>query len=394
MAKGKILSMITDHLIISVFYVKLEEGLDYATQTLKILGENNIAYGLALGNPVNLKEFVRQVLKGDFRIVKKQWYSSIIRPVFIIPGQRFEFVKKINIFFNALAVKIFLELRYRNKKKIVWLFEPYRSWIILSVFRNYKTIYDCVDYFSGLSDEVANEERHLLQNASHVFANSHSLAGQLRKYRQDVHVVPLGFAEQIFRKEIIHKFPRRPDHLIVGFVGGIDYRLDYDLLFRVVRTLPRVTFEFVGPILPNVIDHGPDIDMLFGKLRKFPNVRWIPEQSKNRIPGIIQHFDIGIIPYDIKYPLNKYCHPMKLMEYFYMGKPVVATTIEELKRFPKYVKIGSTAEEWGQHIKALLSPSWPKKYKEEQRRLAEENSWERKIEAVRRVIIEYRFFVY
>jgi hypothetical protein len=77
---------------------------------------------------------------------------------------------------------------------------------------------------------------------------------------------------------------------------------------------------------------------------------------------------------------------MKLFEYFYMGKPVLATPIEELKRFPKYVKIGRTAEEWEKHIQTLLAKPWPKAYQKEQKRLAVANSWDYKIDAILKVV--------
>ena len=73
---------------------------------------------------------------------------------------------------------------------------------------------------------------------------------------------------------------------------------------------------------------------------------------------------------------------MKLFEYFHMGVPVVSTPIEELARFPKYVKIGLTANEWGKHIKEILTKPWPKKYKYDQRRLAVKNSWKNKIDEI------------
>lgn len=79
-------------------------------------------------------------------------------------------------------------------------------------------------------------------------------------------------------------------------------------------------------------------------------------------------------------------YPMKLFEYFYAGKPVVSTPIEELKRFPKYVKTGNAADEWEKHIRMLLSRPWPKVYMGEQRELARKNSWDKKIQAISSVI--------
>ena len=65
-----------------------------------------------------------------------------------------------------------------------------------------------------------------------------------------------------------------------------------------------------------------------------------------------------------------------------MGLPVISTPIEELKRFPKFVKIGKNPGEWSKYTNDLLSKIWSKKHKEEQRRLAEQNSWEIKVNMI------------
>ena len=79
---------------------------------------------------------------------------------------------------------------------------------------------------------------------------------------------------------------------------------------------------------------------------------------------------------------------MKLFEYFYMGKPVISTPIEEVKRFPNYVKIGNTVEEWKKHITSLLSHSWPKSYQKKQREMAIANNWSKKISIIGEIISE------
>ena len=100
------------------------------------------------------------------------------------------------------------------------------------------------------------------------------------------------------------------------------------------------------------------------------------------VPGIISQFNVGMIPYDPKLDFNRYCHPMKIFEYFYLGKPTVSTNIEELKRFPKFVKIGKNVDEWKKIINKLLANKWPKSYQNEQKELAIENSWQNKIENI------------
>ncbi len=73
---------------------------------------------------------------------------------------------------------------------------------------------------------------------------------------------------------------------------------------------------------------------------------------------------------------------MKLLEYFYMGKPVISVPINELRRLTRYVSIQKTWNTWECQIKHLQSSSWLVKYKKEQKLLAQHHSWENKIKAI------------
>lgn len=126
-------------------------------------------------------------------------------------------------------------------------------------------------------------------------------------------------------------------------------------------------------------------------LIKLPNLIHISSQPRTALPSIIEQFDICMIPYNVSLDFNRYCYPMKLFEYFYMGKPVVSTPIEELTRpeFAEFIKIGATARDWQRHIEQLLAKPWPSKLQKRQRQLAIANSWQRKVEAISGIIQRY-----
>jgi hypothetical protein len=77
---------------------------------------------------------------------------------------------------------------------------------------------------------------------------------------------------------------------------------------------------------------------------------------------------------------------MKTLEYFFYGKPVVSTPIEELKQFPKFVRIGKTTVEWERNIRELLSKPWPINFQKEERKIAKVNSWDKKLSEITRLI--------
>ncbi len=248
-------------------------------------------------------------------------------------------------------------------------------------------LYDCVDYFAGyknpLDNVLALQEKRLIQKAAYFFVNSQALSDVHRKIRKPV-VVPQGFRIDEFQKPVspirLHVPAHKP---VIGYVGGINYLLDYALLIRLITKTPHYTYVFIGPVQENDPEYfQKHIRQNIQALFSLPNVYHRRTVSKEKIPSVISAFDIAMIPYDIRFSFNTYCYPMKLFEYFYTGKPVVSTPIVELKRFPTFVKIGSAANEWEKHIASLLAHSWPKEYQKAQRKLAEENSWEKKINAI------------
>lgn len=377
--------MIKDCLILVPFHNPWKWHTDYANQTAHILSRRNWVVSFLWGDSVSLWEII--IHRKTFFFLKKiNPRLYLYQPLHLLPLRRFRTISLLNLWGNLLFVKCILwalAIKTKSKHQILWFFGFFEPlfFLIPRVFGRWFTLYDCVDLTwhpdISINRFLVNEEKRIIKRANLVAVNSHALAHLHHRLRPDVTVVPLGFRLEAFRR-YSGKIPfDLPTHKpVIGLVGAIDYRLDYQLLTRLVSANPQWFFALIGPV------QSPDRLLL-----TLPNVinRTV---SPELVPEVIAHFDIAIIPYDASLPFNRYSYPTKLMEYFYCGIPVVATPIEELKRFPKYVKIGSTASAWEQHIKELLPRPWPTAYRRQQRRLALENSWENKIETISKAIAD------
>lgn len=71
---------------------------------------------------------------------------------------------------------------------------------------------------------------------------------------------------------------------------------------------------------------------------------------------------------------------MKLYEYLAMGKPVVSTSIEAVSQYVPVVKIAKNADEFEKAIDGFLSFVSSKKQEEERKKIAKDNSWEKRSE--------------
>jgi len=376
-------------LIVIPFNIPWEWSTDYTNQTAFILAKDNIVICYMWCEASSIKEYLQ---KRKFpRFIKRHSKNIyLFYPTLLIPFRRFGEIASINEKISLFLLKVFakfLETRNRVSKKMLWIFDPKLYPLTQKFGKDYFLLFDCVDYFIGTSRTKSEKkilikyEHDLVDRADLVTANSVILLKHLQKIRKDVHLVPQGFRVDSFKKHVSNiikiKRNKRP---LIGFLGAINYRIDFDLLYNLAKRNLKWDFALWGPVLePDLLT--PSKQNYYNKLIKLPNVMR-GQSDKSGVPGIIRQFDVGMIPYDISIDFNKYCYPMKLFEYFYLGKPVISTQIEELKRFPKFVKIGGNYKDWEKIILGLLSKRRPEKYKEQQKKLAVENGWENKIKII------------
>lgn len=380
-----------ESLVIILFDHPLIHTSDYASQTGRYLKRNNVVIGMLMKDAYSLKElFLSSREKWIWKKRGAAYY--LYKPLYIIPFRRYKRIVHINNMINVAILKIFtsvLQRRRNLKKRYLWIFNPEQYSIMKQFGTSCISLYDCVDYHGH--EPSSQEERALINECNHVFVNSNVLYNIHRNIRRSVTLVPQGFDLEGFSNKLQFRTAVLPHNQpIVGYVGGINSRLDYPLLISLAKNTPHVNFVFIGPIQMH------ETDTIFKQgvmphiisLLSFKNVYHYPYVPKQNIPQIIKQIDIASIPYDSRKEFNSFSFPMKVFEYFYFGKPVLSTPIQELKRYPKFVKFGTNYKEWQSHIKYLLKNPWPARYRKEQQQEAKANSWEEKISDITTAITD------
>jgi glycosyltransferase involved in cell wall biosynthesis len=131
--------------------------------------------------------------------------------------------------------------------------------------------------------------------------------------------------------------------------------------------LPEVVFAFVGPV-------DPWVD--FGALKRLPNVRFLGRKEYREVPAYVAACRVCWIPF-AGGRIVQNTNPIKLYEYFALGKPVVSTPMPEVESYRQegLVYIGGSPRELVTAIRQGLSEG---ESPAAQRRIevAREHDWE------------------
>jgi glycosyltransferase involved in cell wall biosynthesis len=152
----------------------------------------------------------------------------------------------------------------------------------------------------------------------------------------------------------------------VGYIGALSSWVDVDLVYGTAEELPEVDFILVGPFDPwtkSYIKSKPN------------NVCPLGVKGYGQIPSYVNIFDVCIIPFKPG-PISDSTDPVKLYEYFSLGKPVVATPLKALEEYDDghLLKTARTADEFADATRFFFtydSPEWQAL----RRQIARQNSW-------------------
>lgn len=107
---------------------------------------------------------------------------------------------------------------------------------------------------------------------------------------------------------------------IAGFLGTVAPWVDIPLLAECARAYPDWTFPVIGPVAGSV-DVAP--------LQALPNVRLLGAVPYERVPALMNAFDVGLMPFRPGV-VSDLSSPVTLYEYLALGKPLVCTPLSDM----------------------------------------------------------------
>jgi len=297
---------------------------------------------------------------------------------FMLPFSNISFIRKWNQYSVISMVRAYLH-KLKISNPILVSTVP-NACDYAGFFNEKRIVYYCVDDFSewpGFNkDLVQAMESELISKADILIATSHKLFDYLKSFHRPLYLLPHGVDLEFFSSLPAEEHPKlrnipRPR---VGYYGLFDERSDVDLLKKVARSLPNVSFVITGP---TEIDITP--------LEKIRNFYFTGSVPYNELPAILAGWNICMMPYKVN-ELTNAIQPLKLKEYLATGKPVISTPIAEANKLARFIAIGKTPQEWTMAIETLLTKGMDKNRNELARWLKSED-WNNKAKTFLRYIV-------
>ncbi len=131
----------------------------------------------------------------------------------------------------------------------------------------------------------------------------------------------------------------------VGFVGGIDsHTFDVRLFIETAKQLPEIQFVLVGAC------------SLPAGWCELPNVALLGQKPYEHVADYMAACDVLIMPWRRNQWIEA-CNPVKLKEYLAVGRPIVSTEFNQLRRYDEQIRVASTPQAFRQGIlDALCDP--------------------------------------
>lgn len=289
-------------------------------------------------------------IKKSFSGIREIEPNIYVLSPLVIPLYKFGLIRWINKQILRCYIKPFLWKRGFGTF-LQWSSCP-SSAIMCGALREIANIYYIGDEFSEFtqlnSNLVKNLENKLMMNSDLMLVVSDKLKKNKSKFNHLTFKIPHGCDFEHFSKTSGLNKNDIPEDLakikgpIIGYYGLIRDWFDFDLLRDTFSKNPDWSLVLIGPL---------DTDT--SKIDNLPNVYFLGPKPYEFLPNYLRGFDICLIPYRrIEITIN--ANPLKLLEYFASGKPVITTDLPSVYPYKEGLNIVKSTDELNITIGEIL----------------------------------------
>lgn len=210
------------------------------------------------------------------------------------------------------------------------------------------SIYQSVDDISH--SEYINKhgtylEKQYAQSCDIVLTTSSHLKDKLSIYNKNTYLVANAADVTLFSTALDKSIPEgavstvpKTYKAVIGYVGNICHRINYNLLLKIVKEYPEYLLLMVGPI-------NAKNDVIL-ELKKHKNVLFTGAKKPKDLIPLLRIMNCSIIPF-LKNELTESIYPLKINEYLAAGLPVITTDFsDDIKNFKDVIYLSETEEDF------------------------------------------------
>jgi GT2 family glycosyltransferase/glycosyltransferase involved in cell wall biosynthesis len=240
----------------------------------------------------------------------------------------------------------------------------------------WRIAYDCMDEwtnFPGFGESVLSLEEKLVRGADATIVSADRLEEKwngtaprlvLARNAMDAEHYRAGFKPNTLLGDAKHP--------IIGYYGALASWVDVPLLEKIADRHPKATIVLAGGQF--------DVDLTAVAARA--NVRLLGQRPYEEMPQLLWNFDACVIPFLVN-DITEATNPVKFYEYLYGGKPVVSPALTELLPYAELSYLARGHDEFLAQLDRALAEPTDDPRRAARRRVAEENDWAHRYEAIR-----------
>jgi glycosyltransferase involved in cell wall biosynthesis len=227
---------------------------------------------------------------------------------------------------------------------------------------------------SSYREKLQRNYEEILGMANFAMANCEPVWRSINAMCREVHLVPNA-------AEFDGAFPPRPRQRhgrlrdlaghIVGYVGNLRDRIDFDLIRVVASCNTDLTFVLIGSA-----HDQPEVARLTADCS---NVHWYGTIPYEEAKLYIRSFDVAIVPH-IDNDLTRNMNPLKIFVYLAEGVPIVSTPIANIDLFKNVMTVANGPREFGKAIRTAIGTREAIRGNHALARRLIANSWQARVE--------------
>tara|TARA_B100000809_G_C15140488_1_gene533007 strand:+ start:13353 stop:14564 length:1212 start_codon:yes stop_codon:yes gene_type:complete len=274
-----------------------------------------------------------------------------------------------------------------TKPIVINAFNPFFGNDLAGKLNEEQLLYYCYDEIGAAAwskNHGVRLEEKFIKKVDGVITSSIGLHNARKPLNKSSFLVKNGVDFDLFNTAFKYKnksklIPKESYSKVVGYIGSIDFRLDYELLEHLFTQMPTTLFAFVGRV------NFPKGEAI---LNKHDNVVLLGPHPPNYLPKFLGEFDLGIIPFE-KNEFTKGIYPLKINEYLSAGIPVVLTSFSDLSDFESSTKIVNNKASFLEAVHyELENDSLTQQI--ERAKVGFNNSWENRVDQISDIILKIR----